>query len=247
MTALIDCFETNITYWHVANHSRSNENRFTGSIISLMIIYQYHLLTEISIQHPKTPKQSQNNKIKSQGLYLYQCLHSAKGGKRPWGDTSNDYRNPCHDLLTFGDISNSTDANGCFSEASSGSRCDDSSNSSVRYGETLHRSMPYPCHMTYPGKMDLSSVDPFISSFRDCHQAQPPTCTYDNPCTPCDISRREEFLESLIGWSRCRACSLANNDGECNFVEGVGPYCWKDALAWEVVPCKKCCTEGNQS
>jgi len=246
-TSLINYLENNHSNCRALNHSsRSKENFFTGSIISLMIIYQYHLLSKISIHHPTTPEPSTNSKAKYiQGLYLHQCLHSAKGGKRPWGDTSNHYRNPCHEQSIFGHNSNNNNADGCSNETIHGINCNKPSNSSINHGGPLHYSLSYPCQMKTSGMLDSLSADPFISAFRDCHQARPPTCSYTNPCTPCEMSRREEFQESMHGWSRCRACSLANNEGECNFIEGVGPYCWKDALEWEVVPCKKCCTKGG--
>lgn len=246
-TALINYLETNPSSCRVLNdRSRSKENLFTGSIVSLLIIYQYHLLSKISIRHPITPEPNTNSEAKiTQGLYLRECLHSAKGGKRPWGDMSNDYRNPCHEQSTFGHNCKNNDSDGCSNETTHGINSKEPSNSSISHGGPLHYSLSYPCQSKASSPSDSLSFDPFISAFRDCHQGRPPVCSYTNPCTPCELSRREEFQESLHGWSRCQACSLANNDGECNFVKGVGPYCWKNALAWEVVPCKKCCTEGG--
>ena len=74
---------------------------------------------------------------------------------------------------------------------------------------------------------------------RDCNSARGGRCSPGQPCTPCEWSRKEEFGER---WSRCSICN-SNNVGKCNFVPGVGPYCYKSATSREVVPCTKCCTE----
>ena len=130
-----------------------------------------------------------------------ECLYSNKGGKRPFGDTSDEYRNPCY-------------------------------NSSLGYEHRVNE-----------------EIEPYISAARDCHQAQRKHCSLSQPCTPCELSRRDEFHSSdssrhdADGWSRCQACSVRNGYGDCNFVAGVGPYCWKNEERLEVVPCETCCTE----
>ena len=82
----------------------------------------------------------------------------------------------------------------------------------------------------------------FISPTRDCHTNQRSTCSLSEPCTPCEISRRDEFPST---WSRCQSCSIRNNFGDCNFRDGVGPYCWKNGDLVEVIPCEICCTDNT--
>jgi len=90
---------------------------------------------------------------------------------------------------------------------------------------------------------DSPDDESYIPATRDCDRAQLSHCSLTEPCTPCGLSRRDEFHGSAHGWSRCQACLVSNRFGECNFVAGIGPYCWRDAETWEVVPCEKCCTE----
>ena len=52
---------------------------------------------------------------------------------------------------------------------------------------------------------------------------------------------REDTLTTFKN-GRCRTCS-SQNDGECNFVLGKGPYCPVSPDSKDVEPCKKCCTE----
>jgi hypothetical protein len=107
-----------------------------------------------------------------------------------------------------------------------------------------------------------------VDATRDCDYAQRAACTINNPCTPCEVTRALEFGLAPIGpfavgsstnretglmeqpglnrtgtWKRCVTCSPQAR-GDCNFIEGVGPYCYESPGSRRAVPCKKCCTEG---
>mmetsp|Transcript_4025 Transcript_4025/g.5895 ORF Transcript_4025/g.5895 Transcript_4025/m.5895 type:complete len:183 (-) Transcript_4025:90-638(-) len=82
-------------------------------------------------------------------------------------------------------------------------------------------------------------VQQYLNPTRDCGNAQGGRCTQNEPCTPCQLSKRIEFGDR---WARCQSCSTKYM-GDCNFVHGVGPYCYKSATSRDVIPCKKCCTE----
>ena len=174
-------------------HTRSSRKSFVYAVAAFAIIYLLRLLSNASISV------GTNNRRSNKSIRRLECLYSNKGGKRPFGDTGDEYRNPCY-------------------------------NSSLGYE---HR---------------VNEIEPYISAARDCHQAQRKHCSLSQPCTPCELSRRDEFHNSDSsrhddGWSRCQACSVRNGNGDCNFVVGVGPYCWKNAERLEVVPCETCCTE----
>ena len=85
-------------------------------------------------------------------------------------------------------------------------------------------------------------VSKYADSSRDCANAKGPVCSKSSPCTPCGLSRSEEFGER---WERCRPCNYPS-DRKCDFVKGVGPYCYKSVTSREVVPCNECCTEQMQ-
>ena len=75
---------------------------------------------------------------------------------------------------------------------------------------------------------------------------RPPAGRLQDPCSPCELEKVLAF-----GVTRCETCSVFN-DGDCNFVPGVGPYCWESpdyderGGSRKVVPCKQCCTEPYQ-
>lgn len=165
------------------------------TIAAIAIIYQYHSISEVSMQFPGK-------------VFRLDCLHSMKGGKRPLGSTSDEFRHPCN--------ANSTEGVG----SSEGTMCPSSKL-----------------------QTNISFAEPFISATRDCQSAQHGVCSISEPCTPCELSRFDEFHKSAHGWSRCQVCAFANFFGACDFVNGVGPYCWKDAVSYKVVPCTKCCTD----
>ena len=195
------------------NHTntRSNRSKFVYTVAVFAIIYLLHLLSEASISVG-------TNRRSNKSIHRLECLSSIKGGKRPFGDTSEEYRNPCFNI-TNDDV-----------------------------GDLLSQSLTL-CASTKTNDNDNTiEIEPYISAARDCHQAQRMHCSLVQPCTPCELSRRDEFHSSDSsrhddGWSRCQACSVRNGYGDCNFVAGVGPYCWKNAERLEAVPCETCCTE----
>lgn len=190
---------------------------FLYSTAAIAIIYQFQLLLEASVRIP-----SGNGK----GIYRWECLHSHKGGKRPFENLSDEYRNPC-----YNHTSEETNVTETETESSS---------------QTLLNTNGYVSSPLCPSSnaiKDASIIESFISDARDCHQSKSSQCSLAEPCVPCELSRRGEFHSSSHGWSRCQACSIRNKFGDCNFIDGVGPYCWENAQSWEVVQCKKCCTE----
>ena len=162
-------------------------------------------------------------------IHRLECLYSDKGGKRPLGSTTKEYINPCFnssavnitDVIEIEDI-NTTNMHG-FHDFSA-SMCP-----SQRLKTTTNN----------------MGQGPFISVTRDCQKAQREECSISEPCTPCETSRFNEFHSSSKRWSRCRSCAPSNGYGDCSFVDGVGPYCWKDAISLDVVPCKICCSDGK--
>lgn len=190
------------------NAPRSLGRTFFGSIVALAIFYLLALLLEASMRIPSG---------NGTNLHRWECVRGRKGGKRPFGDTSDDFRNPCYNHST-------AETNGTDNKTSV-----DSTNEFASTSNTGG---------------DGGAIEPYISAFRDCQRAQSNQCSHEQPCTPCELLRREEFHNSAHGWTRCQACSTRNNHGECDFIAGVGPYCLKNAGSQEVVPCRTCCTEG---
>lgn len=208
-------------------HQTTSGGTFLRAIIATMAIYQFHLLSQASTRVPIIGGSDKNV------YYRRECLYSRKGGKRPYGDTSSEYRNPCYNrTITAESIINGTDVELLSGQTVAGhygygtsSLCSSSAKSGDDDTATL-------------------AIEPYVPASRDCNRAQTSVCTLDQPCTPCELSRRDEFHHSSHGWARCQMCSIRNNYGECGFVDGVGPYCWRNGESWEVVPCGKCCTEG---
>ena len=213
------------------NHTntRSNRRKFVYTVAVFPIVYLLHLLSETSIRVG-------TNRRSNKSIHQLECLYSNKGGKRPFGDTSDEYRNPCYNI---------TDS---MTESNNDSKTEINDDDVGRLSSSLD-SLTL-CPFTKANNNDNTmEIEPYISAARDCHQAQRRHCSLSQPCTPCELSRRDEFLHSSDssrhddGWSRCQACSVRNGYGDCNFVAGVGPYCWKNAERLDVVPCKTCCTE----
>ena len=160
------------------------------------------------------------------------CLHSDKGGKTIYKRYDNDLdRDPCwcpisanctlpagEYIYDFGKQMNS------FVVTEENNRT--ALNCLVASGSKCHTS-------------EGVRINKFIDSRRDCQSGRGPTCTMKQPCTPCGVEYQPIFGDR---WSRCQQCSSLNN-GKCDFVPGVGPYCFKGADTREVVPCVSCCTE----
>lgn len=83
------------------------------------------------------------------------------------------------------------------------------------------------------------TISRMVSFERDCSRGRGAVCSKDNPCTPCGLDRAEEFGDR---WARCKTCT-GNKDGDCGFVQDVGPYCFATGFGSQVVPCERCCTE----
>ena len=79
----------------------------------------------------------------------------------------------------------------------------------------------------------------YLDGTRDCSNAKGPQCSLTSPCTPCEMSKSAEFGDE---WMRCRSCT-SPLDKRCDFVEGVGPYCYKSSKRSEIGPCAECCTD----
>eukprot|EP00937_MAST-01D_sp_MAST-1D-sp2_P002272 g2272.t1 len=93
----------------------------------------------------------------------------------------------------------------------------------------------------------------FIDKTKDCRRMQGAVCTKAEPCTPCGVPdlHRLGYVTGAPGltrdWQelqggRCETCK-SRYDGHCDFVEGIGPYCRKDASGNDIEPCKRCCSE----
>jgi hypothetical protein len=188
-----------------------------GVLTAVLVLYEYHLISLFQV-----------NWAGSNVLRL-DCLYSNKGGKRPLVSTSDEFRNPC--FVT--DSNAAANVRGVTEEIVTLAGIHE-------YGDYQPLSF---CSSRVGSSKNNSIHEPFISPARDCQFGQHGTCSLDEPCTPCEISRFSEFHNSPHGWSRCQSCSLANKYGKCYFVEGVGPYCWKDSYSRDVVPCRKCCTD----
>ena len=179
--------------------------KFKYYIIAALAIYLLHLLSRESIN---------NFGSSSKALLRWDCLRSDKGGKRPFGIESEEYKHPCYDTVA----------------AVAEDEVDDLTPSSPK------------TNLCYSSTSTNTKYEQYISAARDCQANQRFTCSLSEPCTPCEISRRDEFPST---WTRCQSCSIRNNFGDCNFQEGQGPYCWKDGDMVEVVPCEICCTDNK--
>ena len=185
----------------------SARRRSLSTIVAIAIIYHLHAMNESTILSSRGMGGSGG-----MGPHRLDCLRSRKGGKRPHGDVSEEYRHPCHNGTYEGDDDAYVESYRC-----------PSSGAGAAAGTTIGTPAP-----------------PYISASRDCREGQSNRCTLSQPCVPCEIDRRLEFEGR---WSRCRACSMRNRYGNCDFVDGLGPYCFATGRLVEVVPCRRCCTE----
>lgn len=207
--------------------SRALCGYFLGATTAVGVLYQYHLISFFSMN------------VTGKNVYRLDCLHSRKGGKRPLGAISDEYRNPCN-VGNDSSITNSPDPNRNSTDVSESNVI----TADIRQMNEYHSTSLCTTSKMGTKKSKRIVPEPFISTTRDCERAQRGLCSLSQPCTPCEISRFREFHNSQHGWSRCQTCALSNRYGDCSFVDGVGPYCWKDADFSNVVPCRKCCTDG---
>ena len=201
------------------NKSVSTRGVSVGVIFAVAMLYLYHLVPIVFMQLARA------------GVYHFDCLNSRKGGKRPFGSIADEYKNPCFALYntTF------------FSSTDNNTKLAKEANELTN----IHRHNMYSsiCASTNLDETDVFIPELYISVVRDCQNAQRGLCSLSEPCTPCELSRFDEFHNSHHEWSRCQACAPVNKYGDCNFVDNVGPYCWKDTTSSGIVPCTKCCTD----
>jgi len=158
----------------------------------------------------------------------YDCLNSNKGGKVQSGNTAKHSVNPCF----------------CHANAtctlSDGSKFNVSDPAAIHFN-TYNSSEVCVDDAGATCEFQGLAVERFLEDApnRDCDSARGDRCSLSQPCTPCEYSAKSEFGAR---WSRCATCTAEHN-GDCNFVPGVGPYCYKGVDTREVVPCVTCCTE----
>mmetsp|Transcript_14866 Transcript_14866/g.14973 ORF Transcript_14866/g.14973 Transcript_14866/m.14973 type:complete len:241 (-) Transcript_14866:65-787(-) len=193
---------------------------FIGLVFFIMIVVQLYHLVLASLFIPNSPY------IFNDPLYRKICLISDKGGKHP-RDSHEPY-----------------DLNPCFCHAPS--EC-----FNVITGVVLNRNDTCPrdgtaaCRARLPHHQDDNSsifyeIPLYLNHRRDCAQGEGSLCSLSQPCDPC-------LRSELPLWrsGRCRTCT-SDNLGLCGFVEGIGPYCREDPNSRSVVPCSRCCTEGER-
>ncbi|GMI17378.1 hypothetical protein TrLO_g9363 [Triparma laevis f. longispina] len=205
--------------YHVGEGTKKYRKNFVlFALITLITVQYYQLwfaLLTVPVDFPATARR-------------WDCLKSSKGGKVAWGNSQTHSTNPCF--------------------------CHVNATCSLSNGQVFNVTVQDKAGYNASETSDVCILDPDATcSFknndierllesapqRDCNAARGAMCSPGQPCTPCEWSRKEEFGDR---WSRCSMCN-SNNDGKCDFVPGVGPYCYKSASSREVVPCTKCCTE----
>jgi hypothetical protein len=152
-------------------------------------------------------------------LHRDDCIGSGKGGKRIGNSTQYEDMNPC---FCYG-----TNAN-CYTTVKNSNKIYDLSTEKCPFDGTAK------CNQ---GPKHSDRIHRWVPSLRDCHGGQWAQCSKEQPCTPCERETLSTFKQG-----RCRTCSTQNT-GECNFVQGVGPYCLVSPNSKEIEPCKTCCTE----
>lgn len=83
------------------------------------------------------------------------------------------------------------------------------------------------------------NMNKYIDDTRDCSDFRAGMCTKIDPCIPCEAVYALKFGER---WSRCQSCNNGRSNRNCNFREGIGPYCLLSPDSNEVAPCVTCCT-----
>ena len=195
----------------IKEESQHFKNILVGIIVTLCVIYQYWELSNAAVTLPFKFKED---------MYRWECLHSIKGGKRPYGDTTKEiYKNPCFYV----------DRN---------VNCSKNNESIIDLDNSLNN------NTTCDINNYVSSSELFIDDKRDCEYSKKASCTKNAPCVPCELKHRHDFGNR---WKRCKSCvnfeEKQNKKKSCNFIKGIGPYCYKSATSRDVMPCVKCCTE----
>lgn len=159
----------------------------------------------------------------TRSVYRFDCMRSIKGGKRAMNDKRPHTLNPCfcHANATCTLKGENTTVGSTSCPTNGKATCFEKSLSGKKI-----------------------EIPIYVDEDRDCHRGQRAACTKTEPCMPCELEELWRFLpEQKASSKRCTTCSVYN-DGDCNFVPGVGPYCLEHPWSKrKVVPCKRCCTE----
>ena len=150
----------------------------------------------------------------------YDCMYSNKGGKR---NKDGDKNRPL------------TNLNPCWCHEHA--ICLDAAT-----GDEIHHSAcptdgSAYCYEGNGDRVSLNLGKRVVSTERDCSYGRSAKCSKEQPCTPCEADRAVLFDDS----SYCNLCSDINR-GRCDFVPGVGPYCYVEPGSAAVEPCGLCCT-----
>ncbi len=209
-------FTTSISLKYALGEGTSKYSRaFQTLLILMLVVVQYYHLWFALLT---VPVDFDDNRSKP--AHRFDCLNSEKGGKRARGDESTKAKNPCF--------------------AHMNSTCKLADDTIILINST-NATVQCIADESAENKFNGEVIERYLSDSRDCGSARGDECSMSQPCTPCELSRAEEFGDR---WTRCTTCS-SRNRGNCRFVEGVGPYCYKGAYTREVVPCRSCCTDGD--
>ena len=189
---------------------------FGGSMLLGLVLIQYYSVFMAAMG---------NYPYDGKAAYRWDCLESTKGGKiskAMYDEGSERAFNPCY----------------CHSNAT----CKYKSHMRLwNQSDECPRDADFVCFENYnletqrayksgdgdDTQADRRKVYPLLGSpkdegfRRDCKFGQKDKCTRQNPCTPCELDKLVAFDAT-----RCETCSVFNR-GDCNFVPGVGPYCWE--------------------
>ena len=199
------------------SYSKEWRDNFVSIMLGYLVLVEYYHLSFACFKVPSTYTSSLG------AAYRYECLKSTKGGKRSISSTSSTYENPCY--------------------CNNGATCLNTDTGTVLPAASCPTNDPENILCAYYYDNNINNeveeyIDVYLNEKRDCEYAKGPSCSKDEPCTPCQLEKLEEF-----GASRCVTCGLNGINGQCDFIPNVGPYCWKDTTRTTYEPCTQCCTE----
>lgn len=190
---------------------------FMGLFFLTLIIVQYYYIIQASKHIPVNRFYTYR-----EGVILRSCKASTKGGKAAAGLIVPENVNPCF--------------TSCID--SSYGKCLDWNGTEIHYNTAPLYLTSCPLRNTTSCVANNGTeIESTVPTTRDCQGGFGTKCSMAQPCQPCELSYIREHKVS-----RCRQCSSVN-DGNCNFEEGVGPYCYVSPTSKAVEPCRKCCTE----
>lgn len=197
--------------------TKKSRETFILLILLLIIGFQFFHIIRAALYIPAT-----RFFVFNEEFHRSDCLESNKGGKKPFRATAAIDLNPCYCLEPAICILKMT-------------------------GEKIGEGLVCPTDGTarcMSGDGNKTDIKAYISHFRNCIGGQGPSCTQDQPCSPCGRDTLPDFSGSgkNVDVARCRTCSTEFN-GNCNFIPGFGPYCYSEKGSKRVEPCKRCCTE----